>query len=100
MLWAESEDVTAMREEGDLPVFMRVLIGPAPTASASLPPPFRDPAHIPGAWPAPQSLAPGRVRAPGEPVYCGCLQCKVLAEHVESDVCVCSSCARHNRPHP
>ncbi|GAA2639339.1 hypothetical protein GCM10010425_49210 [Streptomyces spororaveus] len=100
MLTAESDDITAMRDEGDLGAFMRVLISPAPAEPAPSPTDFRDPSHIPGAWPAPQPLPPGHVRAPGEPAYCGCLQCEVLAEHVESDACACSSCAHHKSLQP
>ncbi|MFD6469646.1 hypothetical protein [Streptomyces goshikiensis] len=76
---------------------MRVLISPAPTEAAPSPTDFRDPSHIPGAWPAPRPPAPGHVQAPGGPTYCGCLQCQVLAEHVESDACACSSCVYENR---
>ncbi|MFD4243618.1 hypothetical protein ACFWP3_18775 [Streptomyces sp. NPDC058525] len=93
MLTAESDDITAMREEGDLGAYMRVLISPAPAAPAPTPEGYRDPAHIPGAWPAPRPLPPGHVRAPGEPAYCACLQCQALGEHVESDACACPSCA-------
>lgn len=100
MLSAEFDDITAMREEGDLGAFMRVLISPAPTASAPSPTDFRDPSHIPGAWPAPRTLAPGHERAPEAPAYCSCLQCKVLAEHVESGACACSSCGHHKKQEP
>ncbi|WP_327309755.1 hypothetical protein OG730_41320 (plasmid) [Streptomyces sp. NBC_01298] len=93
MLSAEVEDITAMREERDLGAYMRVLISPAPTEPAPLPTDFRDPSHIPGAWPAPRPPGPGHAQAPGGSAYCGCLQCQVLAEHVESDACACSSCA-------
>ncbi|MFB7836234.1 hypothetical protein [Streptomyces sp. NPDC056056] len=97
MLTAESDDITAMREEGDLGTYMRVLISPAVAPPAPAPTEFRDPAHTPGAWPAPRPLPPGHVRAPGEPAYCGCLQCKALGEHVESDACACPSCAHKSR---
>ncbi|MEU9420194.1 hypothetical protein [Streptomyces sp. NPDC048272] len=95
MLTAEYEDITAMREEGDLGAYMRVLISPAAVPLAPTPTEFRDPAHIPGAWPAPRPLPRGHVRAPGEAAYCGCLQCQALGEHVESDTCACPSCAHH-----
>ncbi|MFE2850224.1 hypothetical protein ACFXJO_03725 [Streptomyces lavendulae] len=100
MLTAESDDITAMREEGDLGAYMRVLISPVPTEPATSPTDFRDPSHIPGAWPAPRPPAPGHVQAPGGPTYCCCLQCQVLAEHVESDACACSSCAYEKPQQP
>ncbi|MFJ5635286.1 hypothetical protein ACIQF5_21950 [Streptomyces goshikiensis] len=100
MLTAESDDITAMREEGDLGAYMRVLISPAPTEPAPSPTDFHDPSHIPGAWPAPRPPTPGHVQAPGGPTYCGCLQCQVLAEHVESDSCACSSCVYEKSQQP
>lgn len=91
----EAEDITAMREEGDLPVFMRLRIRPArtPVQVVALWQRFPGPAgHRAGAWPSATPLGPEYRRAPGEAARCDCSRCRALAAPCEADPCRCPLC--------
>lgn len=78
----ETEDVTALREEGDLPVFIRLRIHPArsPVQVVALWQRFPAAAgHTTGAWPSATPLGTEYQRAPGEAVRCDCARCRALA---------------------
>lgn len=82
----ETDDIAAMREQGDLPAFMRLRARPvrAPAAVMALWQRFPGPAgHKPGAWPS------GTQRGPGRPELCDRAQCLAMAAPGEGSPCRC-----------
>ncbi|MEU6293022.1 hypothetical protein [Streptomyces sp. NPDC046988] len=96
-----TEDIAAMREQGDLPAFLRLQIRPVRSAVqvVALWQRFSAPAgHKPGAWPSAAPLGADYRRAPGGPELCDCTRCLALAAPCEEDPCRCPRCgASHAR---
>ncbi|MFJ5817357.1 hypothetical protein ACIQGT_26185 [Streptomyces sp. NPDC093108] len=91
----EAEDIAAMREEGDLPAFMRLRIRPdrALVQVVALWQRFPAPAgHTVGAWPSATPLDANRRRAGGEAALCDCPRCRALGAPCEADPCCCPLC--------
>ncbi|WP_239770403.1 hypothetical protein [Streptomyces sp. CL12-4] len=89
------EDITAMREQGDLPAFLRLRIRPdrTPVQTAALWQRTAAPAgHVVGAWPSATPLQPGRQRAAGEAAFCDCSRCRALGAPCAADPCRCPLC--------
>ncbi|MFF7953620.1 hypothetical protein [Streptomyces griseorubiginosus] len=73
-----TDDIAAMREQGDLPAFLRLRIRPvrSPAAVVALWQRFPGPAgHRPGAWPSAAQLGADYRRAQGAPELCDCARC-------------------------
>ncbi len=89
-----TDDLAAMREQGDLPAFMRLRIRPVRSAVrvVALWQRLSGPAgHKPGAWPSALPLgACFRRDRGGEPELCDCARCLALATSCEdSNSCRC-----------
>ncbi|MEU7031894.1 hypothetical protein AB0A60_35005 [Streptomyces sp. NPDC046275] len=96
-----TDDIAAMREQGDLPAFMRLQIRPvrSPVRVVALWQRFSGPAgHKPGAWPSAAPLGADYRRAPGEPELCDCARCLTLATSCEGDPCRCPRCGTAHAP--
>ncbi|MFD7958964.1 hypothetical protein ACFV4X_36500 [Streptomyces ardesiacus] len=96
-----TDDIAAMREQGDLPAFMRLQIRPAraPVQVMALWQRFSGPTgHKPGAWPSSAPLGPHYRRAPGEPDLCDCARCLALAAPCEDHPCRCPRCGTSHAP--
>ncbi|MEU1077740.1 MULTISPECIES: hypothetical protein [unclassified Streptomyces] len=96
-----TDDIAAMREQGDLPAFMRLQIRPvrSPVQVVALWQRFSAPAgHKPGAWPSAAPLGTDYRRAPGEPELCDCARCLALAAPCEEDPCRCPRCGTAHAP--
>ncbi|MER5615906.1 hypothetical protein [Streptomyces sp. NPDC002215] len=90
-----AEDITALREEGDLPAFLRLRIRPArtPVQVVALWQRSSGPSgHTTGAWPSTTPLGTERQRAPGEAARCDCPRCRAMAAPCEADPCRCPLC--------
>ncbi|MGY3056122.1 hypothetical protein ACVWZD_000366 [Streptomyces sp. TE3672] len=90
-----AEDITALREEGDLPAFLRLRIRPAhtPVQVVALWQRFPAPAgHIVGAWPCATPLEAARQRARGEAARCDCPRCQALGAPCKTDPRRCPLC--------
>ncbi|WP_143660564.1 hypothetical protein [Streptomyces sp. JHA26] len=97
------EDIAAMREEGDLPAFLRLRIRPdrTPVQTAALWQQCAAPArHTVGAWPSTTPLQVGHRRAPGEAAFCDCPRCRAFGAPCAADPCRCPLCGtpRAGRP--
>lgn len=93
-------DIAAMREQGDLRVFMRLQIRPmrSTVKVMTLWQRFTGPTgHKPGAWPSAAPLGAHYRRASGAPELCDCARCRVLAAACEEHPCRCPRCGA---PHP
>jgi hypothetical protein len=96
-----TDDIAAMREQGDLPAFMRLQIRPAraPIQVMTLWQRFSGPTgHKPGAWPSSAPLGPYYRRAPGEPDLCDCARCLALAAPCGDHPCRCPQCGSEHAP--
>jgi hypothetical protein len=92
-----------MREQGDLPAFLRLRIRSdrTPVQTAVLWQHCAAPArHAVGAWSSPTALDARRQRAPGEAASCDCPRCRVLGAPCAADPCRCPLCGtpRASRP--
>lgn len=90
-----AEDISAMREEGDLAAFMRLRIRPArdTVKVVALWQRLSAPGgHVVGAWPSVASLPAGHQRAPGDAARCDCSRCRALGAPCEADPCRCPLC--------
>jgi hypothetical protein len=84
-----------MREEGDLPAFLRLRIRPDRTSvqRVALWQRCAAPArHMAGAWPSAQPLVAGRRRAPGEAALCDCSRRRALGAPCVADPGRCPLC--------
>jgi len=91
----ETNDIAAMREQGDLPAFIRLKIRPVRASAAVVALWQRFPGaagHRPGAWPSATLLGADYRRGPGEPELCDCARCLAMAAPCESDPCRCPLC--------
>lgn len=89
------EDIAAMREQGDLPAFMRLRIRPvrAPVQVVALWQRFAVPAgHKPGSWPSATPLGADYRRAPGAAGLCDCVRCRALGAPCREEPCRCPLC--------
>jgi hypothetical protein len=88
----ETDDIAAMREQGDLPAFMRLRVRPVrtPAAVMALWQRFPGPAgHKPGAWPSAAPPGAGSRQGPGQPELCDRARCLARAAPSEGDPCRC-----------
>ncbi|MFC8019101.1 hypothetical protein [[Kitasatospora] papulosa] len=95
------DDIAAMREQGDLPAFMRLQIRPvrSPVQVVALWQRFSGPAgHKPGAWPSAAPLGADYRRAPGAPELCDCTRCLALAAPCGDNPCRCPRCGTSHAP--
>ncbi|MET7489527.1 hypothetical protein [Streptomyces sp. NPDC005538] len=95
----ETDDIAAMREQGDLPAFMRLRARPvrAPAAVMALWQRFPGPAgHKPGAWPSGTQRGAGYRQGPGPPELCDRARCLAKAAPGEGAPC---QCPRGDSPH-
>lgn len=91
-------DIAAMREQGDLPAFMRLQIRPVrePVRVVALWQRFTG--HKSGAWPSATPLGANYRRAPGTPELCDCTRCLALAAPCEENPCRCPQCGAPHAP--
>ncbi|MEV4868504.1 hypothetical protein [Streptomyces syringium] len=97
----EADDIAAMREEGDLPVFMRLRIRPARATVQVVALWQRFPVpvgHTVGAWPSATPLPTGHRRERGEAARCDCPRCRTLGTPCEADPCRCPLCGAPRNP--
>ncbi|MFE9250934.1 hypothetical protein [Streptomyces sp. NPDC007088] len=92
----QAEDIAAMRQEGDLPAFMRLQIRPVRTTVqvVALWQRFPAPAgHTPGAWPSAIPPKTDLRRGQGAAACCDCPRCRTLSAPDENHPCPCPRCA-------
>ncbi|MFI0813524.1 hypothetical protein [Streptomyces echinatus] len=97
----QTEDIAAMREEGDLPAFMRLQIRPVRTTVqvVALWQRFPAPAgHTAGAWPSAIPPSAGHRPARGAAARCDCPRCRTLSAPYGNHPCPRPRCATAPAP--